>query len=147
MSDQRYRVVNKCKYDIGVKTSANIDVVIRAGSFQMLTADDIFYIESICRVTKFFAKKMLVPLNQNNEVVPWEELGVVMDEDPNPHLDDTQIAEKLSMSAKKIEEWLSGITDPAELHAIAEVAKGMELTSTKIKVLQEKMPDAVLINE
>ena len=61
MAEQRYRVYNECKYDIGVRLVNGQEIVIRHNSFQMLTADDINYIESVCTEIKFFAKKMLVP--------------------------------------------------------------------------------------
>jgi len=67
MAEQRYRVVNKCKYDIGVTLPSQQDIVIKGGSFQLLTADDIMYIESICREVKFFSKRMLVPYDAENK--------------------------------------------------------------------------------
>lgn len=146
MSDQRYRVTNKCKYDIGVKLANNQDVVIKAGSFQLLTADDIVYIESICRNVKFFAKRMLVACDQNGNEVPLDKLGAFIEEDPNPHKDDSEIEAMLKQSVNKIRAWLDGIDDPVELHAIADVAKNADLSSTKLKVLQEKMPDVDFIS-
>lgn len=146
MSEQRYRVVNKCKYDIGVKLPNNLDVVIKAGSFQLLTADEIVYIESICRDIKFFAKRMLVPCDQSGNEVPMDKLGAFIEEDPVPHKDDQEIEAILKQSVSKIKAWITEIDDPVELHAIADVARHMDLTSAKLKVLQEKMPDAELIS-
>lgn len=141
MSETRYRVMNKCRYDIGVKLSNNQDVVIKAGSFQLLTADDIVYIESICFHTKFFAKRMLVPHDQEGKEVSLGDLGMYVVEDENPHLDDNGIAAMLKQSVKKLEAWISEIEDPAELHAIFEVAKEMDLPASKLKILSAKMPN------
>lgn len=138
--------MNKCKFDIGVKLPNNNDIVIKAGSFQLLTADDIVYIESICRTTKLFAKRMLVPCDQSGNEVPFDKLGAFIEEDPSPHKDDEEIAAMLKQSNAKIRAWLDGIDDPVELHAIAEVAKSMDLTSGKLKLLQEKMPEVDFIN-
>ena len=141
MNDQRFRVTNKCKYDIGVTLSNNRDILIKAGSFQLLTSDDIVYIESICMENKFFSKRMLVVYDQTGKEVDLSQLGAYIENDPNPHLDDAEIQTMLKSSANKIKAWLEPIEDPSELHGIAEVAKTMELTSSKLKILQEKMPD------
>ena len=102
MAEQRYRVYNKCKYDIGVKLVNGQRVVIRPNSFQMLTADDISFIESICTENKFFAKKMLVPHDETGKPVDFQQLGMFVEEDPFPHLNDEEIAAMLKQSGKKI---------------------------------------------
>ena len=140
MSDIRYRVKNMCKFCIGVKLPSGVSLSIAPGSFQMMTADDIAYVESICTINKFFAKRMLVPYDSQNNEVPMDKLGMYVSEDEIPHLDDDTIAAMLKQSAKKIEAWLSEINDPAELGAIMAVAKTMDLTASKLKVINAKMP-------
>lgn len=147
MAEQRYRVYNECKYDIGVRLVNGQEIVIRHNSFQMLTADDINYIESVCTEIKFFAKKMLVPKDEHGEVLDFQKLGMFVEEDPFPHLTDDEIAQKFKQPIKKIEEWLAGVEDPAELHGIAEVAKTLDLPASKLKVLNAKMPERDLVNE
>ena len=140
MSEQKYRVYNRCKYDIGVSLLAGHNIMIRAGSFQMLSVDDINYIESICRVNKFFSQRMLVPVDELGNEIPLAELGVIPNSVKPPHYNDDEIAAMLKQSVKKIEAWLDDIEDPAEFHAIAGVAKAMDLPATKLKVLKQKMP-------
>lgn len=140
MSEQKYRVYNRCKYDIGVSLLAGHDIVIKAGSFQMLSVDDINYIESICRVNKFFSQRMLVPVDETGKEIPMAELGVVPNAEKTQHYDDKEIAAILKQPVKKIEAWLAEIEDPAEFHAIASVAKTLDLSASKLKVLKEKMP-------
>ena len=147
MNDQRYRVTNKCKFDIGVKLPTGLDVIINAGSFQLMTADDIVFIESICNETKFFAKRMLVVYDQDGKEVPFDKLGAFIEEDEHPHYSDEEIENMLKSSVTKIKSWISAIEDPVELHAVAEVAKKMDLTSGKLKVLQEKMPNVDFIGD
>ena len=48
MMEEMYRVNNRCKHDIGVTLMNGMQYNIKAGSFQMLSAMDIQYIESIC---------------------------------------------------------------------------------------------------
>lgn len=141
MSDTRFRVMNKCHYDQAVKLPNGQSIVIKANSFQMLTADDIAFIESVCKTDKLFAKRMLVACSPiDGKEVSLAEIGMYFEEDPHPHLDDSEIEAMLKQSAKKIETWLSNVDDPAELHCILEVAKKMDLTASKLKVISDKMP-------
>ena len=130
----RYRVKNMCRYDIGV------NLLIAAGSFQMMTADDIAYVESICTVNKFFSQRMLIPYDSQGNEVPLDKLGMYVEEDAVQHMNDEAIVAMLKQSPKKIEAWLADITDPAELGAISAVAKTMDLTASKLKVINAKMP-------
>ena len=52
----RYRVFNRCKYDIGVTLTSGMQVNIRPGMFQLMTDDDIMMIETSCRNKKFFSQ-------------------------------------------------------------------------------------------
>lgn len=140
MSDIRYRVKNMCRYDIGVRLTNGLSIMIAAGSFQMMTADDIAYVESICTVNKFFSQRMLVPYDSNGNEVPLDKLGMYVAEETVHHLDDAEIIAMLKQSPKKIEAWLADIDDPAELGAISAVAKTMDLTASKLKVINAKMP-------
>ena len=134
--------MNKCKFDIGVTLSNGQNVVIKAGSFQLLNSDDIVYIESICSRQKFFAKRMLVVYDQNNKEVSLDDLGAYFEKDEAPHLSDEEIMAMLKGTPKKIEAALAAIEDPAELHAIAEVAKTMDLPASKLRLIREKIPQA-----
>lgn len=141
MSDIRYRVKNMCRYDIGVKLTNGLSVMIAAGSFQMMTADDIAYIESICTVNKFFSKRMLVPYDAQGNEVPLDKVGMYVSEEEVQHLDDATIISMLKQAPKKIEAWLADINDPSELHSISTVAKTMDLTASRLKVINAKMPN------
>lgn len=136
----RYRVKNMCRYDIGVKLTNGLSLLIAAGSFQMMTADDIAYVESICTVNKFFSQRMLIPYDSQGNEVPLDKLGMYVEEDTAKHMNDEDIVAMLKQSPKKIEAWLANITDPAELGAISAVAKTMDLTASKLKVINAKMP-------
>lgn len=141
MDTVRYRVKNMCRYNIGVKLTNGLSIMIAAGSFQLMTADDIAYVESICTVNKFFSKRMLVPYDANNNEVSLESLGLYVSEDEPKHLDDATIVAMLKQSPKKIETWLNEVTDPAELDAISNVAKAMDLTASKLRIINAKMPN------
>lgn len=140
-NDVRYRVYNRCKYDIGVQLINGVQHNIKPDSFQLLSADDILYIESICNVDKFFAKKMLVVVDTNGKEVDLAELGIAAEESAALHHNDEEIIAALKQSVKKIEAWLSTIEDPAELHSIYEVAVKLDLPASKLSVLDKKIPD------
>lgn len=56
--DVKYRVFNKCRYNIGVKLLNGSEANIRPGSFAMMTEDDIVYIETMCTAKdKLFASR------------------------------------------------------------------------------------------
>lgn len=138
-----YRVYNKCNYDIGVKLATNnLEKNIASGSFQVLTDDDILYIENACKVNKFFSKRMLVPYDNAGNEVSLETLLIMKNPKVVEHLDDDAIRAGLKQSRNKMEKWLDTITDPAELHSIYLVAKDMnDLTKDKLQVLQAKIPN------
>jgi hypothetical protein len=145
MSDLRYRVKNMCRYDIGVTLPNGVSVLIPAGGFQLLTADDIAYIEGICMVDKFFSKRMLVPFNSKNEEVKLEDVGMIPMEDETKHLTDEEITAMLKGTAKKLEAALNSVDNPAELHAIAEMAIKLDLPASKMKLIEAKVPNMDLL--
>lgn len=147
MAEVKYRVFNKCKYNIGVVLANGQKISIRAGSFQLMSADDISYTESVCTEDKYFAQRMLVPYDGEGNEVNLSEMGMYIDVSDTPHLSDDEIRAMLKQSVKKLEAWLANIEDPAELHGIYEVAKGMDdLPANKLRVLNQKMPNKDFIN-
>jgi hypothetical protein len=146
METKRYRVKNVCKFDIGVLLPTGQRVHFGAGKWQFMTVDEIMYAESICTEDKYFAKQMLVPIDTYGNKVPIEEIECYITTDDSPFLTDEEIAEKLKKSATVIKAWLTNITDEAQLDAIYRVAITMDLSSAKIKVLSEKMPEKDFIN-
>lgn len=134
-----------CRYDIGVTLPNGVSVLIPAGGFQLLTADDIAYIEGICMVDKFFSKRMLVPFNSKNEEVKLEDVGMIPMEDEAKHLTDEEITAMLKGTAKKLETALNSVDDPAELHAIAEMAIKLDLPASKMKLIEAKVPNMDLL--
>lgn len=144
--DVKFRVENRCKYDIGVTLTSNQKPNIRANSFLPLSVDDILYIESIARGRKPFSSGELVAVKDGRD---WtlEELGGYTDTYVEKHFNDEEIHNNLSKSAKAISAWLETINDPIELHAIKEVADAMDLPQSKVKILKTKMPNADFLTD
>lgn len=142
----KYRVYNRCKYDIGVNLLSGQQANIAAGNFIMLSVNDILYIEGLSK-RKVFSAKMLVPVDENNNDVALEDIGGYPDAYATPHLSDEEIVDKLGKSAKAIGAWLDTIEEPEELHAIYKVAKELDLPASKLKILQAKMPNKDMLEE
>lgn len=141
MTQEYYRVYNRCKYDIGVTKPNNQSVNVKTGNFVMLTSDEIASIEGLCANKKFFSQKMLVPVDDQGNDVPLEKFLIYEDPDAEKHLNDAEITAALKGPARKVEEWLDSIADPEELHAIYKVAIGMDLPASKLKILNNKIPN------
>ena len=139
MNDQLYRVYNECKYNIGVTLQTGMSYNIRPKTFVLLNANDIAYIENACRHDKFFAKGMLSIRDDEENKVDLRQFRIVEEEEA--YHSDTDIQDHLKQSAKKIEAWLETIEDKAELFAIWDVAKDMDLPASKLKVLNAKIPN------
>lgn len=139
-TDPTYKVCNRQKYDIGIVLDNGRQYNIRPGSFALLTAEQIQYVESVCRKRRFFASHMLEVEDKNGHVVNLEDLRIAEDPDEKV-LTDAEITAALKKSVKQVEAWINTIDDPAELHAVYTVAVGMDLPTSKLKVLRTKMPD------
>ena len=145
--EKRFRVYNRCKYDIGVTLLSGQKPCIKAGGFIVLTVNDILYVESICQVRKFFSAKMLVPVTDDGRDVSIEELGGYTDEYSLPHMNDDEISAMLKKSNKAMEAWLQTIDDAEELHSIYDVAKRLDLPASKLRILNAKMPEKEWLEE
>ncbi len=146
-TEPKFRTYNRCNYDIGIRLENNREVNIKPGSFALLTAADIEYVDSICQDKKFIATRMLVPVDVNgNELDLANMCGIVMNEAEEVLTEDV-ITAALKKSAKQVQAWIDGIDDPAELHAIYKVAVTMDLPASKLKILNAKMPNKDWLDE
>lgn len=140
---EKVKVYNRCKHNYGVTTAAGTSINIKPGSFAMLTEDDIAYIQSIVLTSKspFASGKLVVGDEKGAKVM--EDLGI--DKNESNYLeDDAAIEKKLKGTNASVKKWLEGITDAAILSNIVEIAKGLDLPNSKLKMLEEKYPNAGL---
>ena len=87
----------------------------------------------------------MLRIEKEKEVL-LQEIGIEPETDPN-FIDNEGIKKKLSMSAKKIEEWLATVKEEYILDRVYDVAIEMNLPMNKIKVLQAAMPKKTFIEE
>ena len=145
--DAKFRVFNRCNYDIGVTLSSGQKPNIRKGSFLPLSVDDILFIESIARGRKPFSSKQLVAVGPDGKDLTLEDLGGYTDTYTEKHFSNEEIEANLKKPYKAVESWLSKIEDPVELHAISEIAIAMDLSASKLKLVQAKVPGVDLLQE
>lgn len=142
------RVYNKCNYDIGITLSSGQQPIIRANSFLPMTVNDILYLESIARGKKKpFSSKELVAVDDTNKELTLEDIGGYTDTYSEKHFGEKEITSNLKKSAKQIETWIAEIDDPSELYAIHKIAKEMDLPSSKMKLIEAKIPDPDMFDE
>lgn len=140
---EKLRLYNKTKFNIGIKTPTNqIGLNIRPNSFTLVDEVDIEYLMSTCTLLQR-------GLLQVEEKKKEEVLGMMgIDErEASAFMSDEEIQKKLSANGKTMEKWLNTITDPMQLDRIADIAVGMNLSLSKIRILQEKLPNRDLMEE
>lgn len=133
--ENKIKVYNRQKFNIGIKLPNKPEGVnIAPGSFTYMTRDDIEYLMSL---SNLFQKGYLREEEGSNIVA---EAGIDTVNDPN-FLSDEELEKKMSVSAKKLGEWLATIDSEHTLDRIYDIAMNMNLPMNKLKVLSEKMPD------
>ena len=143
-----FRVFNRCGYDVGITLTSGLQPVIRSGSFLPMSVNDILYLESIARGKKKpFSSKELVPVSDDGKDLTLEDLGGYTDTYSEKHFSEAEISANLKKSAKQIEVWLEKIEDVIELNSILDIAKTMDLPTSKMKVIMAKLPEADVFGE
>lgn len=138
----KIKLQNPQKFDVGIVTLENkIGVNIKAGSFALVTSDDIAYLASISDV---FRRGILKVEEKNVDVM--QEAGIDQQNDPH-FITDEEIQKKLSGTVKKMKEWLATIDEGYILDRIYDVAMNMNLSLDKVKALNEKMPEKKFLDE
>ena len=147
---QTFRIANKCKYDIGVPLMNGQDVNIPAGSaYIRLSVDDILRIEGMCHKRKVFSAGMLVPVTDDGKELKLEDVGGYTDaytEENQKHLSDEEILQNIKKPNKAFEAWVNKIDDLSELESVIAVAKANDVSASKLRILQAKVPDRDLLD-
>lgn len=135
--DGKIKVYNPTTHDVGVYLvdSPTAGRNIRPGTFIYMTEADI---DMLMATTGLFAHGHLRVEEAAEDLMTQN--GIDVKDNPN-FMDDDEIRKKLSMSAKKISEWLDTIEVDHVLGHVYEVAMTMDLPKTKLAALKAKMPD------
>lgn len=130
----KVRVVNQTRYGIGFKLPNGVERNIVAGTFAILSRDDVEYLMSIA--PKLFEAPCQL-LVQDDELL--QDFGVA-DKVEDVKIDREEIGRKLAGNAKSLKTWLDTVTEPFVLDIIREIASKMDLPASKLKILEEKLP-------
>lgn len=137
----KIKVYNPQKFDVGVVTpDKQGGFNIPAGSFMFMTEDDIEYVMSRSKLFQ------LGYLREQEGSTIVADSGIDVANDAN-FLDDTEIRKKLSLTPKKLGEWLNSDMASHTLDRIYDVAMSMDLPMTKLKLLNERMPDRNILGD
>lgn len=132
----RVRVVNQTRYDIGLRLANGIERNIAAGTFAVMARDDVEYVMGIA--PKLFAAPCQL-LVQDEELL--QDFGVA-EKVEEVKIDREEIGRKLAGNAKAMKAWLDTVNEPFVLDIVREIASKMDLPASKVKILNEKFPDA-----
>ena len=136
---EKTRVYNPRKYDIGLLLQNGSERVIHAGSFALLSRDDIEYLISIAPALFENEKQLRI-----EDRALAAQLGVI-DSEQAEVLDAETIQKKLGLRISQLKTWLDNISEPYLLDAVYDVAMTMDLPASKLQLLQERMPDKEFI--
>lgn len=140
-NNRRFKVFNDNAFDgaVLVMNHPNKSQVVKAHSFVYMTDDDIAF--NISRNTIFQAG--LLRIDTTDDIL--EENGIVIANNPNFATKD-EIIKILNGSQKKLEAWLDTITEPHVINEVFEIASGMNLSISKMRALQAKMPNRDILD-
>lgn len=134
MANEKIRLVNQTRYDIGVRLMNGVERAIRAGSFTLVSKDDVEYLYSIAPSLFNMPSQLLV---QEEETI--SELGIA-DSVAEATVTKEQMRKILTGKVALLKEWLDEERAPFELEIMAEVAKEIDLPASKMALLNKKLP-------
>lgn len=147
---EKLKLVNPQKFDVGIRTQDRpMGMNIKAGSFVLVSEDDINYIATISSILQRGLLRIENTAGSKDDGAQEiaASIGIDMQNDPL-FADEEDIRKHLSSTPKKIGEWLDTIVEPFMLDRIYDVAMSMDnLTAPKLKVLKARMPDKDFIGE
>lgn len=138
---EKFRLYNNNSYNVGViLLDKPLGININPHSFTMVTEDDIDYLMSTCTLLQ----RGILQVDEKKKTDVLEQMGIDVENDAN-FMSDDDIKKRLGGTGKKMEEWLGTITERQTLGRVCEIAKEMNLSMSKMKILQAHVPDQDLM--
>ena len=134
---ERVRITNTSVHDVGLVTQSGIEYNIRPGAFITLTKDDAEYMVAMAPAL-FATEYRAGELRLDNEELA-KDLNLVAPGEPSP-ADDVVVKKALSGTANQIKKYVEGVEDPMTIDAIVRMAHQMDLSQSKMKIIQEAFP-------
>jgi hypothetical protein len=130
MADKKVKVINPNNFMVGLKLMDGVrEVVVHPNSFIMLDANEIYYINNMCRI--FSKKHLLIDDEQINQDLGYAEKTVI-------NLSNEEIVKMLKGSFPQLKKELENITEKHIIDKVISIAKTIDdLPKNKIAFLQE----------
>ena len=143
MENNKIRLDNPNKFNVGIITpEKQYGQNIAPGAFIYVSNDELEYLMS---TTNLLQRGILrVHGEQKKEVE--ERLNIDSENNAN-FMSDEDIRKKLSGNANQLKKWLNGDIEPFVLERIADIAKTMNLSISKVQVLQDRIPNYEFIQK
>lgn len=143
MENSKIRLDNPNKFNVGIITpEKQYGQNIAPGAFIYVSNDELEYLMS---TTNLLQRGILrVHGEQKKEVE--ERLNIDSENNAN-FMSDEDIRKKLSVNANQLKKWLNGDIEPFVLERIADIAKTMNLSMSKVQVLQDRIPNYEFIQK
>jgi len=143
MENSKIRLDNPNKFNVGIITpEKQYGQNIAPGAFIYVSNDELEYLMS---TTNLLQRGILrVHGEQKKEVE--ERLNIDSENNAN-FMSDEDIRKKLSGNANQLKKWLNGDIEPFVLERIADIAKTMNLSMSKVQVLQDRIPNYEFIEK
>ena len=126
MLDKKVRVTNPNKFLVGLRLMDNREMVVHPGSFVILDANNISYLNNMC--TLFRKGVLIVEDNEINEF-----LGL----DKSYNVSDEEIKDILKKSANIIKIKMEALSEKHILDRFVNIAKDLDLPASKLKVIED----------
>lgn len=137
--EDKVRVYNDRKYDIGLILQNGREQVIKHGSFANMTVDEVEYQISVAPAL-FEGEKQL----RLSERGLSKDLKLIEDE-TQPVFNADEIRRNLNLRPQQMGKWLEGIREMPLLDLIYDVAQTMDLPASKLALLKERLPNREFI--
>ena len=143
MENSKIRLDNPNKFNVGIITpEKQYGQNIAPGAFIYVSNDELEYLMA---TTNLLQRGILrVHGEQKKEVE--ERLNIDSENNAN-FMSDEDIRKKLSGNANQLKKWLNGDIEPFVLERIAYIAKTMNLSMSKVQVLQDRIPNYEFIQK
>lgn len=142
---EKIKVYNRAKFDVGVRTITGFEYNIRPGSFIPLEVMDV---EKLAAETKLFSSGILRVDENHREIEP--DIGVIAEDNPNFMTDDDMhkiLEKKGAVGTKELKALLEEAKTPFLKQRIFDMAKDLDLPASKMKIIEEAIPELFMIEE
>lgn len=138
MAEERMRLSNPHRFNVGIITPDKpYGQNIAPGAFTFVTKDEVDYLMATCSLLQ----RGILRVQGEKKAEIEAEMNIDTENNAN-FMSDEDIRKKLSGNANQLRKWLNnGKFEPFVLEKIAGIAKDMNLSLSKIQVLQEVLPE------